>query len=100
MIIESMVNNKTDSLISKQKVLNLIRMVMTEESVSNALLYQSVSQMDSEEPKQGHWIEHKWAEEVDGMLISNYECSECHYWGRHDSNFCPNCGVRMVNENE
>lgn len=41
-----------DDLISRQKVLRLIRMVMPEETASNALLYQSVSQMDSKEPKQ------------------------------------------------
>ena len=27
--------------------------------------------------KQGKWIEHEWAEEYDGRLINNYECSEC-----------------------
>lgn len=47
------------------------------------------------EPKQGEWIEHEWAEEVEGLLISNYECSECHSWERSASNFCPNCGERM-----
>lgn len=49
----------------------------------------------SAQPRAGHWIEHKWAEEANEMLISNYECSECHYWERYDSNFCPNCGADM-----
>lgn len=45
--------------------------------------------------RHGHWIEHEWAEEVEGLLISNYECSECHGWERKTSNYCPNCGAKM-----
>ena len=44
---------------------------------------------------QGRWVEHKWAEEVAGMLISNYACSCCSSWERINSDFCPNCGARM-----
>ena len=46
-------------------------------------------------PKEGEWIEHEWAEEVEGLLISNYECSKCHSWERRASDYCPNCGARM-----
>lgn len=41
--------------------------------------------------KHGKWIEHEWAEEYDGRLISNYECSECKSWERERTNYCPNC---------
>lgn len=41
------------------------------------------------------WIEHEWAEESEGLLISNYECSECHTWERNESDYCPKCGARM-----
>ena len=47
------------------------------------------------ERKTGRWIEHEWAEEVGGMLISNYECSKCHCWKRETSDFCPDCGADM-----
>lgn len=43
----------------------------------------------------GEWIEHEWAEESEGMLISNFECSGCHTWKREKSNFCPECGADM-----
>ena len=43
----------------------------------------------------GEWIEHKWAEEVGGWLISNFECSQCHMWKRYNTNFCPECGADM-----
>jgi len=45
---------------------------------------------------QGKWIEHEWAEESEGLLISNYECSKCHSWERKTSNYCPNCGAEMM----
>lgn len=50
------------------------------------------------ERKPGYWIEHKRAEEVEGLLISNYECSCCHNWERKDSDYCPNCGIPMTNK--
>lgn len=43
----------------------------------------------------GEWIEHKWAEEDGGYLISNFECSKCHTWERKKSDFCPECGADM-----
>lgn len=48
-----------------------------------------------EDRPHGEWIEHKRAEEVEGLLVSNYECSSCHAWKREDSDFCPNCGADM-----
>jgi len=52
--------------------------------------------------KVGHWIEHEWAEELDGegYLISNFECDKCHAWAGADYDYCPNCGVKMEVEND
>ena len=43
----------------------------------------------------GRWIEHEWAEEENGLLVSNFECSACHNWERKESDYCPNCGAKM-----
>lgn len=48
--------------------------------------------------KNGQWIEHEWAEEYDERLISNYECSECKRWNREMTDYCPNCGAKMIEE--
>ena len=45
--------------------------------------------------KEAEWIEHPWAEESYGYLISNYECTHCHMWKRDMSNYCPECGYKM-----
>lgn len=52
------------------------------------------------ENRRGEWIEHKWAEEENGLLISNFECSACHEWERKTSDFCPNCGADMRGESD
>ena len=48
----------------------------------------------------GRWIEHEWAEEENGLLVSNFECSNCCRWEREVSDFCPNCGADMRGESE
>jgi hypothetical protein len=51
--------------------------------------------VDAVEVVHGRWVEHKLAEEENGLLISNYECSNCHSWERNESDYCPNCGASM-----
>lgn len=46
--------------------------------------------------KEAHWIKHEWAEESEGLLIPNYECSQCHTWKRENSDYCPECGCKMT----
>lgn len=45
--------------------------------------------------KEAMWIEHPWAEEENGLLIPNYECTHCHTWKRDYFNYCPECGYKM-----
>ena len=42
-----------------------------------------------------HWIRHERAEEVEGIFISNYECSHCHEWFRDNRGRCGECGAKM-----
>lgn len=51
--------------------------------------------VDAVPVRHGYWIRHNWAEEVEGCLIPNYECSVCHTWKRDESDYCPDCGARM-----
>lgn len=45
--------------------------------------------------REAEWIEHPWAEEENGILISNYECAHCHSWEKYFSIYCPHCGYKM-----
>ena len=51
-----------------------------------------------QEPKTGHWIPlgnyDDWGNE------RSYKCSECGDVDTYPDNYCPNCGVRMVETQE
>ncbi len=51
-----------------------------------------------EERPQGHWVAIK---NKNGTILA-YSCSECEYNPYHAkiSDYCPNCGAKMVNEGE
>lgn len=50
-------------------------------------------------PKTGYWIEHPH-EAGQNWEYSRYECSECHVWSNDDSDYCPNCGTKMIEPQE
>ena len=86
------------SFVSKdviEKEINAIPSADTDISEYSDRLWKNAYERGKADRPHGEWIEHKWAEEVEGLLISNYECSECHSWERRASDFCPNCGARM-----
>jgi len=43
----------------------------------------------------GKWIEHEYADIVDGRYVSNYECPCCHEWVKEKTAYCPHCGGRV-----
>ena len=67
---------------------------------TNTVLYSIDEQptVDAEPVRHGYWIEHEYAEEENDHLVSNYACSACHSWERYVSNYCPNCGAKMDEE--
>ena len=87
-----------DLLIKKYIDIDIAKFNNSDVKIVLENLKQNILKMPSIDSLQGEWIEHEWAEEVEGLLISNYECSECHSWERSISNFCPHCGARMICE--
>ena len=65
------------------------------------LIAEGVRHIPSVTPKSdkpsGKWIEHPHERGLD-WEFSAYECSNCHEWSDDDSNYCPNCGAKMVEE--
>lgn len=51
------------------------------------------------QPRKGHWKEHPH-EAGPNWKYSMYECSECHGWLEDDSDYCPDCGAKMVESQE
>lgn len=66
--------------------------LLDEEQVRNLIDEQPTACADT---VYAYWIKHEYAEEVDGYLIPNYECSNCHSWLRDNRNYCGDCGARM-----
>ena len=54
--------------------------------------------VDAVEVVHAYWIKHEYAEEENGLLVPNYECSACRSWERDESYYCPNCGAKMDGE--
>ena len=49
-----------------------------------------------QEPKTGHWISHYDEEAKEGW----YECDRCHTERAFNTDYCPDCGARMVEPQE
>ena len=50
---------------------------------------------DVVEVRHGRWNERQFEDEVIGMYITGYRCSECNTTWEINSEFCPNCGAKM-----
>ena len=46
------------------------------------------------EPKTGHWISHYDEDAKEGW----YECDRCHTERAFNTDYCPDCGARMVGD--
>ena len=61
-----------------------VRYVTKEETLDMAI------KVLEQEPKTGHWIDSS----------NGWMCSECNKDNTFDTNYCPNCGCRMVEPQE
>lgn len=50
--------------------------------------------------QQGRWIPQEYMSEIDSFLYTEYKCSNCGEISKKKSNYCPNCGSLMMNEEE
>ena len=86
-----------DDLISREAAIDAVGYYSLHSGDKILFADKPLKELPAAQPQrmQGRWVEHKWAEEVAGMLISNYACSCCSSWERINSDFCPNCGADM-----
>lgn len=54
-----------------------------------------VIEWDKQEPRTGHWIR---VTDIAGHLV--WECDKCGWQQRFNTNFCPDCGAKMIEVSE
>lgn len=104
------VSRKEVKKIAKEMYLEVANMELDVSTISDCISYTSskcrevlesklkaLPSVKTQEPRKGHWIEHphEWGTNWE---YSMYECSECHEYTVGDSDFCPNCGADLREE--
>jgi len=88
-----------DRLISEQEVLDILRDYYRAWFLNDERFMEAVNKIKaipSAEPKTGHWISHYDEDAKEGW----YECDRCHTERAFNTDFCPDCGCRMIEPQE
>jgi hypothetical protein len=90
-----------DRLISEQAVIDSIEFFqMNPQHFDFVNLIDDIKEIPSAEPQTGHWIE----EINDYGEVTGWHCDKCYEDSGFTTdckwNYCPNCGVRMVEPQE
>lgn len=112
-IIKALEQEPYKDCISKQDAIKIIknRIEKSEvgESVDHDQVIVDIKLFPSAGPKTGRWIKipEFCGDDVSGFIDNHFSCSECkkeaeiNLWGFYIlSDFCPNCGVKMIGEEE
>ena len=103
MAIKALKQEPSGDLISRQAVIELLFNAYTKTELTSIgyaskeyaeLCVNELMELPSihpQEPKTGHWIKIAW---------KAYRCSECERISEYYTDFCPNCGCRMVEPQE
>lgn len=93
-----------DDLISRQTVLKIIdgwydnnRDAENIEDLIVLITY--MDPVNPQEPKTGHWIKDD-SEDIAPIWKKIRVCSNCAYLQFNETNYCPNCGAKMVKPQE
>ncbi len=98
MAIKALNQEPCDDAISRQAVLDIAKSSKSN-WIDNSVLFKKVNALPSvnQESKVGHWIKHSFRNDWNNFDEIYYECSECNEKTTYNSNYCPNCGVKMGN---
>ena len=81
-----------DDLISKEKVIDILDYWYDKDSDGYVQACKSISELPTEQPKTGHW----WARNTYPQECECWDCSECKETVFEQTNYCPNCGAKIV----
>ena len=83
-----------EDAISRQAVLDIAKSSKSN-WIDNSVLFKRVNELPPVTPQQkmGHWIR---VTDKSGHLV--WECDKCGWQQRFNTNFCPDCGARMMED--
>lgn len=96
---EALQQKTCEDCISRQAVLDIL--VKYDNDMGSDVyreIFDNIDKLPSvtPQPKMGQWIEHVERDDWDDSEEVWYECDQCHVGSGEASNYCPNCGAKMV----
>ncbi len=82
-----------DKLDSRELITEMIAKAPTIKEIPTKIPIGIFEKLVSQEPKMGHW---KSVIDKTGHWV--WECDKCYWQQRFYTNFCPNCGAKIENE--
>ena len=95
------INVPATDAISRQAVLDALESIGSLDTEADKKYARSVFEaLPSVQPKQktGHWIKTKEQDDAEPLIL--WKCSECLTVQRLKTNYCPNCGAKMIEPQE
>jgi len=92
--IKALEQEPCEDAVSRQYLID----IATEDGAYDYVSAQEIANAPSvnPQPKTGHWISHYDEDAKEGW----YECNRCHTERAFNTDFCPDCGARMVEPQE
>lgn len=89
-----------EDLIRRQDAANLLYKMLADDYVDGYAYLKQLRALPSAEPerKKGRWIYDTERVTTDGLVLSQYHCSECGLQSVSRMNFCGYCGADMRGE--
>ena len=100
MAIEALKQEPNEDCISREQALDPYKILEVTDTLSVYTIRQNLAELPSVTPTRptGHWIVDvdKWGDIV--TTVNGYRCDKCNTFNTDKDNYCPNCGYRMVGD--
>ena len=97
-----------DDLISREQAIDALNDIASDlhkrqrydEEYVASMCADKIEQLPSIQPKIGKWVEINKFSDCRYVKCDQCEAIQVFYYGKRNTNFCPNCGAKMGDEDE